>query len=486
MEKSGVLIADLHLQWLNLILEWMSLFEIVFISNILNWAGLSKGVIVKFFQVDSCKEVYCEIDTLVDFNRFAQIVPDTEAYIPEHVNIIFDMIAIPISSVHAICEKPAEVIKWDELAHSFIRLSHEDSCNYLKPNHLKTKAAGRKVVMLPLILFTDDLSGNKSKKWHKFESWYLMLAGLPRHENAKPENIHFVSCTDLMDVLDMTECVAQQLQQLELDGLIVYDSFYKETVLVIAPLLCVICDNPRASQLLNHLGGSAKKFCRFCMADRDTTPCSVCEERTRDISLQQIQEIQSQRTEKAKSDKSTEVGLRDVPNSLLHILADLFKCGSGLRELYNTNAVQQFFNSVPMKLLNKTKTIYQPGCGRKASKNVVLFGTVKIDTQDLSSVTFSQLLTMDPPFQIVGLDFDHARQQSVVQCRAVVSHNNELIHAGDYVKFYAPVNEVQQYNDHALHFIYMYFSIHVVHVWSTPYNSPVNIEWCNFVLCQRV
>ena len=93
---------------------------------------------------------------------------------------------------------------------------------------------------------------------------------------------------------------------------------------------------------------------------------------------------------------------------------------------------------------------------------------------------------MDPPFQIVGLDFDDVRQQSVVQCRAVVSHNNELIHAGDYVKFYAPVNEVQQYNDHALHFIYMYFSIHVVHVWSTPYNSPVNIEWCNFVLCQRV
>ncbi|KAL5460412.1 hypothetical protein EMCRGX_G033858 [Ephydatia muelleri] len=78
-----------------------------------------------------------------------------------------------------------------------------------------------------------------------------------------------------------------------------------------------------------------------------------------------------------------------------------------------------------------------------ASKNVVLFGTVKIDTQDLSSVTFSQLLTMDPPFQIVGLDFDHARQQSVVQCRAVVSHNNELIHAGDYVKFYAPVNELR-------------------------------------------
>ena len=117
--------------------------------------------------------------------------------------------------------------------------------------------------MLPLILFTDDLSGNKSKKWHKFESWYVMLAGLPRHENAKPENIHFVSCTDLMDVLDMTECVSQQLKQLELDGIEVYDSYYKETVLVIAPLLCIICDNPHASQLLIHLGAQLRSSADF-------------------------------------------------------------------------------------------------------------------------------------------------------------------------------------------------------------------------------
>ena len=34
---------------------------------------------------------------------------------------------------------------------------------------------------------------------------------------------------------------------------------------MIAPLLCIICDNPMASQLLNHLGGSANKYCRLCM-----------------------------------------------------------------------------------------------------------------------------------------------------------------------------------------------------------------------------
>ena len=84
-----------------------------------------------------------------------------------------------------------------------------------------------------------------------------------RDMKCKTRKHSFLSCADLMDVLDMTECVAQQLKQLELDGIMVYDSYCKETVLVIAPLLCIICDNPRATQLLNHFGGSAKKFCQF-------------------------------------------------------------------------------------------------------------------------------------------------------------------------------------------------------------------------------
>ena len=32
-----------------------------------------------------------------------------------------------------------------------------------------------------------------------------------------------------------------------------YDSLYDEDVLVVAPLLCIVCDNPMASQLCNHL-----------------------------------------------------------------------------------------------------------------------------------------------------------------------------------------------------------------------------------------
>ena len=59
--------------------------------------------------------------------------------------------------------------------------------------------------------------------------------------------------------------LVQELKSLSSEGVVVYDAHLKQNVLVIAPVLCVICDNPRASELLNHAGSSAKHFCRMCM-----------------------------------------------------------------------------------------------------------------------------------------------------------------------------------------------------------------------------
>ena len=66
----------------------------------------------------------------------------------------------------------------------------------LKPHLLKETSGGRPVAMVPLVLFSDDTSGNKSKKWHKFDSWSFVLGGLPHHENSKISNLHF--CAVLM------------------------------------------------------------------------------------------------------------------------------------------------------------------------------------------------------------------------------------------------------------------------------------------------
>eukprot|EP00731_Ephydatia_muelleri_P004491 Em0002g667a len=48
---------------------------------------------------------------------------------------------------------------------------------------------------------------------------------------------------------------------------------------MIAPLILIICDNPRASELLGHLGSTALKYCRICMADKNDSPNIICEQR---------------------------------------------------------------------------------------------------------------------------------------------------------------------------------------------------------------
>ena len=63
----------------------------------------------------------------------------------------------------------------------------------------------------------------------------------------------------------MVEPLAKDLLELEENGIVTYDAYLKEDVLVVTPILCLICDNPRASELINHLGISATCYCRLCL-----------------------------------------------------------------------------------------------------------------------------------------------------------------------------------------------------------------------------
>ena len=135
---------------------------------------------------------------------------------------------------------------------------------YLEPHPLKGKADGKPVILLQLVLFTDDTSGNKSKKWHKFDSWSMTLAGLPRHENSKIPNLHICCCSDVASALEMSEAISVELTKLEKEGIEAFDAHLQQVVLVVSPLLCY-CRQSRASELVSHLGGSARKYCRMCM-----------------------------------------------------------------------------------------------------------------------------------------------------------------------------------------------------------------------------
>lgn len=207
--------------------------------------------------MEGCTDVFAAIDVLLDgaqFNRMCEGPPITLSH---DAAVLYGNMELPLSCIHGVAAAPQCIVKWHGEEDKFEQFDSEVTVQYLTPHPIKGKAAGRKVVMVPLILFSD---GNRSKKWHKFESlyMYLPLAGLPRKDNMQRVNIHFICSSDSVTPLEMAEPIARELATLENEGFEVFDAYSNENVLVVAPLLLVVCDNPRASELLNHLGSAAK------------------------------------------------------------------------------------------------------------------------------------------------------------------------------------------------------------------------------------
>ncbi len=58
--------------------------------------------------------------------------------------------------------------------------------------------------------------------------------------------------------------IVEDLKLLE-KGCIMYDALLKREVMIISKVMLILSDNARASEILNHLGSRANKFCRICM-----------------------------------------------------------------------------------------------------------------------------------------------------------------------------------------------------------------------------
>ena len=118
--------------------------------------------------------------------------------------------------------------------------------------------------MIPIVLFSDDVSGNESKKWNKLDVWAMMLGGLRKELNSKLENIHFMCASNKVECCELVKPIVEDMIDLEKKGVVMYDSYYEEDVLVVAPMLCTLADNPRASEICSHIGTSARRYCRIC------------------------------------------------------------------------------------------------------------------------------------------------------------------------------------------------------------------------------
>eukprot|EP00731_Ephydatia_muelleri_P012809 Em0007g119a len=121
--------------------------------------------------------------------------------------------------------------------------------------------------------------------------------------------------------------IVEELLLLESEGIEAYDAFSDCQVLVVAPLICVICDNPRAKELCNQLASSTRKYCRICMADKIDSPDVIGVPRTRALSLSQMEEIYSQTSIGRTYNTRKKYGIKEHYNPMLHtnIRADIYK-----------------------------------------------------------------------------------------------------------------------------------------------------------------
>ncbi|KAH9808337.1 hypothetical protein DFH28DRAFT_657217 [Melampsora americana] len=67
---------------------------------------------------------------------------------------------------------------------------------YPMTNPWREKAQGKVICHVPLALYSDDTSGNVSKKWNKHMSIYFTLAGLPPDMANQGFNIHFLATSN--------------------------------------------------------------------------------------------------------------------------------------------------------------------------------------------------------------------------------------------------------------------------------------------------
>ncbi|OAD67256.1 hypothetical protein PHYBLDRAFT_63748 [Phycomyces blakesleeanus NRRL 1555(-)] len=115
-----------------------------------------------------------------------------------------------------------------------------------------------KVVICPLNLYSDNTSGNSSKQYNKYNSYLMYFVAMP---------------------LEMLPPIVDNFVELE-KGIVMYSKDYGEDVLVVAPLLLFMGDNPWQLQLAMHSETSGKHFCRKCHLE---TPQSTQKDNTSEI-----------------------------------------------------------------------------------------------------------------------------------------------------------------------------------------------------------
>ncbi|KAB5589914.1 Glutamate receptor 3,4 [Ceratobasidium theobromae] len=156
-----------------------------------------------------------------------------------------------------------------DILHNFgSKLYFDDSSSryqHFMPHPLCVQANSRIVYSIPLIIFQDDVSANRSKQWNKHHVIYMSNGALPRKELNKPANIKFVGSSPTAAPLDMMECVKQMCEETFEEPICVWDAEAECQILVRIYVHFISADNQMHVVHCSSTGLNSLLFCRTCM-----------------------------------------------------------------------------------------------------------------------------------------------------------------------------------------------------------------------------
>ncbi|KAI9602047.1 hypothetical protein KEM48_000993 [Puccinia striiformis f. sp. tritici PST-130] len=139
------------------------------------------------------------------------------------------------------------------------------------PNEWREKSGNRIIRNMPISLYSDDTSGNISKRWNKHISFYFTLSGLPPNLSNQEYNCHFLATSNRAGVLELSELIVDELNEIATNGFEAYDAHLCQPVWVMSTVLFFLGDSPMHADITNTpFPGSALNPCRMCTLSAPT------------------------------------------------------------------------------------------------------------------------------------------------------------------------------------------------------------------------
>ncbi|KAL9538375.1 hypothetical protein MBANPS3_010977 [Mucor bainieri] len=136
-----------------------------------------------------------------------------------------------------------------------------------------------KVQMIPIILFTENTSGNSTKKCNHCDSYLMTIAAMPLKERNKFENNLFITTHNHLSAMEIIPPLAEDVRMLEQDRVMMYDvDLKKEYVLVFAKVFFMSGDNVQQAELAMNKGSMSTFPCRRCYFQVDGKPNESAED----------------------------------------------------------------------------------------------------------------------------------------------------------------------------------------------------------------